>query len=143
MVYMTTHALTKTLALGAITGMRSMSGPATVATAHLGAMKHVVAAMAAGEMLADKTSLVGDRIDPLPLAGRAVMGAIVGVAIAREAHGHVWLGGLVGASAAVIAAHAAYYLRTRLPVSNTVGGLIEDAIVGSVGAFYASRPQTA
>jgi hypothetical protein len=40
---MTANALTKTLALGAITGMRSMSGPATVATSHHGAMKHVVA----------------------------------------------------------------------------------------------------
>jgi uncharacterized membrane protein len=138
---MTANALTKTLALGAITGMRSMSGPAAVATAHHGALKHVVAALAAGEMIADKTSLVGNRIDPLPLAGRALMGAIVGVSIARETHGHAWLGGLLGASAAVIAAHLAYHARARLPVSNTVGGMIEDAIVGTVGAFYASVPR--
>ena len=135
---MTGNAFTKTLALAAITGMRSMSGPATVATARHGALKHVVAAMAVGEMIADKTRFVGNRIDLLPLTGRAVMGAIVGGAIARETHGRLWLGGLLGASAAVIAAHLAYYARTRLPLSNTVGGMIEDAIVGTVGAFYAS-----
>jgi uncharacterized membrane protein len=140
---MTPAAFTKTLALGAITGMRSMAGPATVAIGQHGALKHVVAALAAGEMIADKTSLVGNRIDPLPLAGRALMGALVGGSIARETHGRVWLGGLLGASAAVIAAHLAFYARTRLPVSNTVSGLLEDTLVGGIGAYYASRPQRA
>jgi hypothetical protein len=136
---MTGSTLKKTLGLGAITGMRSMSGAAALAMEHEGTLRTIVGVMAAGEMLADKTSIVGDRIDAAPLAGRAVMGAIVGGVVAYEDRASILAGSLIGASAAVVAAHVAYRLRKRLPVSSAVGGLVEDAAVLALASLVASR----
>jgi uncharacterized membrane protein len=139
---MNTAALNETLALGAITGMRSMAGGAALAAAQPDSiLKGVVGVMAAGEMILDKTSLVGDRIDPIPLAGRAVMGALVGGAIARRERGNIALGAATGAAAAVVAAHLGFRLRRRLPFSNSVNGLLEDGIVLGIAAAYGNRRQ--
>ena len=127
-------ALQRTLALGALTGMRSMAGPAALAMSRGGMLARIAGVMAAGEMVADKTDVVGDRIDAVPLAGRAVMGALVGAVIAHESRGNIPFGMLLGASTAVAAAHVAYHLRKRLPVSNVVGGLVEDALVVGAGS---------
>lgn len=135
---MNTAALGETVVLGAVTGMRSMSGLAAL-TRGRGTVQGLAAAMALGEMLADKTPFVGDRIDPLPLAGRAVMGAVVGGLIAREEHANVAAGSLVGAAAAVLAAHAAYRIRKRLPIPGAVAGLLEDAVVFGVTALVTRR----
>lgn len=134
---MTGTTLRRILALGAVTGARSMAGLATLAAQHGGVLKPVMGVMAAGEMVADKTSLVGSRTDALPQVGRAVMGALVGGFIAREAREDVWFGALVGAAAAVAATHLAFQLRTRLPLSTTAGGLLEDALVVATGSLYA------
>lgn len=125
----------KTLALGALTGMRTMAGPARLAIQRGGLLKNVVSLMAAAEMIADKTSLVGNRIDAGPLAGRAVMGAVVGGIIAYDEDANVALGGLLGAAAAVAAAHLAYHARKRLAASNVVGGVLEDAVVVGLAAL--------
>ena len=138
---MNSTAVCKIAGLGVLTGMRSMAGPAALALQHGGILKPVMGMMAAGEMAADKTNLVGDRIDPIPLAGRAAMGAIVGGIIAHQERSQVWLGGVIGASAAVIAAHLAYHARKRLPLSTVVGGVVEDAVVVGLGAWYASQPR--
>ena len=135
---MTAAVLGEAVALGALTGMRSMAGPATLAWQHPGLLSRVFAVMAVGEMMADKTAIVGDRIDPIPLAGRALMGAIVGGTIARQARENVLLGGAIGGAAAVITAHLAYRLRTRLPIADPLGGLLEDAVVMALSAVYAS-----
>lgn len=131
--------LTDTLALGALTGMRSMAGPATLAYQHGGVLSRVLSTLAAGEMVADKTAAVGNRTDPMPLAGRAVMGAVVGGELARENHGNVIAGALLGASAAVAMAHIAFRVRRRLSGSSAVGGMIEDAVVMGLGAMIARR----
>jgi uncharacterized membrane protein len=137
---MTTASLNDTIMLGAITGMRSMGGPTALALRHGGMMTTLFPLIAAAEMVADKTVLVGNRTDPMPLAARALLGAAVGGTIARQTRGSVIAGGLIGALSAVISAHAAYQARTRLGVSNVLGGLLEDAIVLGVTASYASRP---
>jgi uncharacterized membrane protein len=124
----------ETLLLGAMTGVRSMSGAAALARARGGALGGATALLALGEMIADKTPVVGARIDPLPLAGRAVMGAVVGAAIAHETDANRLFGALLGASAAVAAAHIAYHLRTRAPMGNMIAGLLEDAAVVAAGA---------
>ena len=91
-------------------------------------------------MMADKTSFVGNRTDPVPQAGRAVIGALVGGVIARQDRQSVWLGALIGGAAAVAATHIAYQWRTRLPLSPTAGGLLEDALVMiGVGTLYAKQ----
>ena len=135
---MTPTVLTTTLALGAITGMRSMSGPATLALRQAGPLRRVVPLLAAGEMIADKTGRLGDRTETLPLVGRAMMGAIVGGAVARDQGTSLLLGGVLGASAAVIAAHFACRARKRLSRGDAAGGLLEDALVVALGAWSAS-----
>jgi uncharacterized membrane protein len=136
---MNTAAFSQTIALGAITGMRSMAGPAALAQRYGGIWKPLLAVMAAGEMVADKTSIVPDRTDALPLAGRAFMGAMVGGVVAHEEGGNLVLGALVGASTAVLAAHLAYHARKGLPVSSALGGVIEDAMVMAIAGLAARR----
>lgn len=134
---MTATTLRRILALGALSGARSMAGLAALAAQHGGVLKPVMGVMAAGEMVADKTAFVGNRTDAFPQAGRAVMGALAGGWIAHEAHEAVWLGALVGAVTAVAATQLAYQLRTRMPLSTTAGGLLEDALVVAAGSLYA------
>ena len=135
---MNAATLAETVVLGAVTGMRSMSGAAALAHRR-GTLQGAMAVMAVGEMLADKTPFVGERIDPLPLAGRALMGAVVGGVIAHEERANLLAGSLIGAAAAVIAAHAAYRIRKRLPMPPAVAGLLEDAVVFGVTAMMARR----
>src|SRR5690242_4264348 len=83
--------------IGAVSGLRSMTGPAIIATAArardlkldgtalawFGSPKAapVVTALAVGEMIADKLPFMPDRTRPGSLAGRATMGAICGYAV--------------------------------------------------------------
>jgi uncharacterized membrane protein len=131
---MNQSALGRTLALGAITGMRSTAGAATLAFEHGGAVGNAFGLLAAGEMMADKMPFIGDRIDPGPLAARALMGAAVGAAVAYEERDNLLIGGLIGAATAVAVAHIAFHARRRLPVSSPVGGAIEDALVMGLAA---------
>ena len=134
---MNAGTLKKIVALGALTGIRSMAGLATLALPHRGLARPVMALAAAGEMIADKTSLIGDRIDALPLAGRITIGAAVGAVVASERRQNALLGAAVGAATAAAAAHLAYYVRTRLPVSSAAGGLLEDSLVLAIASRYA------
>lgn len=136
---MTRAALTDTLILGALTGMRSLSGPAILASGRGGLLPRIATTLAAGEMVADKTAAIGDRTDPLPLGGRIAMGAMVGGIVAHDRKSSLLLGTALGASAAVVAAHLACYLRKRAAGANLVGGLVEDALVAAVGAAYLRR----
>ena len=146
------RVLKRTVTLGAMSGMRSMAGPAALTLDdddgildHRAGrlLRRVVPLLAAGEMIADKLPFMGDRIDPLPLAGRAAMGALVGGVVAAEERGSVVLGGLIGAVAAVAVAHLASQLRKRMPGSNALGGVLEDGIVIGLGALYASTSRRA
>jgi uncharacterized membrane protein len=96
----------------------------------------VASALAAGEFVGDKTSLVGNRTDAVPLLGRAVLGALVGGLVANEEQDDVVAGALIGAATAFIAAHLAFQVRTRLLPSGVAGGLLEDAIVTAAAAAY-------
>ena len=139
---MRTEAIGRTVALGAMSGMRSMSGPAVLAldAREQTTLTRAVPVLAVGEMIADKMPFMGDRIEPLPLAGRAFMGAVVGVLIAREEDASLVLGGFLGAATAVIVAHLAY--RARLYAHDRLGasaGFIEDGVVVSMGAALSRR----
>lgn len=136
---MTPDTVARIVALGTITGMRSTAGPLALALRDNSPLKALFGVMAAGEIAADKTSLVGNRIDPIPLAGRAVIGAFMGGLTARRAGVSTPLGAVLGAAAAVSAAHLAYRIRTRLPLSNGLGGVLEDALVLGAAALYSSR----
>ena len=132
--------ITKVLAIGAATGMRSLAGVAALSLSRDG---RIVPALALGEIALDKTPIVGNRIAALPLAGRALLGAFVGVVVAREQGEDAVLGGLLGAATAVVVTHLAYQARKRLPLSNVAGGLVEDAIVLALAAPFASSRRLA
>ena len=132
---MTTSTLAETMALGALSGMRTFSGPAALTFRHRAGLQRATALLAAGEMLADKLPFISDRIAPFPLAARATSGAVVGGVIAREEGSSVLAGALLGAAAAVGAAVVAYHLRRRSPLPNVVNGMLEDALVFGIGAY--------
>jgi uncharacterized membrane protein len=119
--------------LGAICGMRSFSGPAVLSLRLEHPAARFLPVLAAGEMIADKTPFVPDRIEPLPLAGRAFTGALTGALLARQEGGSAVLGGFIGAAAAVALAHIAYRARKRAPIGSVMGGLIEDGLVIAAG----------
>ena len=132
---MTTESIGQIMALGTVTGMRSMAGAATLAFTLRGRLARVLPVLAAAEMVADKLPFIGDRVDPLPLAGRAAMGALVGGVISAERGQNVMLGGLLGAATAVVAAHLFYEARRRLPLPGVAGGLLEDLAVVAIGDY--------
>ena len=131
--------LQRVLGLGTLTGMRSMAGLATLAAGRGGTARPVMLALAAGEMIADKTPAIGNRIDAAPLAGRAVLGAIAGAIVAGERRENMVIAAAAGAAAAVAAAYAAFYLRTRMPGPPLLTGLAEDAVVIAAGWAAASE----
>jgi uncharacterized membrane protein len=134
---MTRATMTKVLALATVTGVRSMAGLGALAAARGGAAKSAMMLAVGAEMLADKTPFIGNRIDPLPLGGRALMGAVVGAWVAHEAGENATLGGVLGAATAVVATRVAYDVRRHLRVPNAAGGLLEDALVVAVASRYA------
>lgn len=134
---MNAATLKRIVMLGAVTGMRSMAGLAVLAAPHPGVARPVMALAAAGEMIADKTPLVGNRVDALPLAGRVIVGGLVGALIAREEDQNALFGAMIGSATAFVAAHLAYHGRKQLPASSLVGGLVEDALVIAIGSRYA------
>jgi uncharacterized membrane protein len=135
-----THAtLTKVVALGAATGMRSLAGVTALARARGGLAKPVMTLLAAGEMYADKTAAIGNRTDPFPLGGRVLMGAVVGAVVAGERDESPIVGGVIGATAALVATHLAFQVRRRLPLSNVVVGLLEDGLVLAVVSLTSAR----
>lgn len=144
------------LGFGAMTGLRSMSGPAALARAakqgrleglektsfrFLGKpwVAPALYAMAVGEMVADKYPGVGSRLSPPPLLGRAALGALSGSALFASAGRRSPAGALLGLLSAVTSAFVGYHLRAeagkRLGVPDPVIGHIEDGVVLLTGAF--------
>jgi uncharacterized membrane protein len=134
---MNQETLERIVALGALTGMRSLAGLTILALAHRSAARPLMAVATVGEMMADKTTWVGDRIDTLPLAGRAIMGAAVGAVVARDDGENAVVGGALGAVTAIAAAHLMYHARKRLPLPSVASGLLEDTVVLAIGSRYA------
>lgn len=131
-------AISDSILLGAVTGMRSMSGLTAAALAHRRWWAPIAAAAAVAEMIADKTPFAGDRIDPLPLAGRAVLGGVVGALVARGPGDNRMRGAIAGATAAVVCAHLSYRARVYLPASTITTGFLEDAFVVALGSLARS-----
>lgn len=134
---------------GAIAGLRTFAAPlaasravrernldlAGTPLALLGTSRgaHVAAALALGELIADKMPFIPSRIETPGLAARFLSGALAGASVARARHGKWFAAAMVGGAAAIGAAYAGYELRRRggivsgLP--DPVVALIEDVIV--------------
>jgi uncharacterized membrane protein len=143
----------RVLGLGAISGLRSLSGPAFVSrAASRGALdldrtvfavlgspriSKALVLMELGELVGDKLPATPSRSSPPPLLGRAVSGAVVGAAIFVSEGRRATTGAALGSTAAIVAALAGEWIRalavekTGLP--DPVVALAEDATVLLVG----------
>lgn len=97
------------------------------------ATPRILALLAGGEMLADKTDYVPDRTNPVPLIGRAMMGSLTSAAFAVQRRHAVLVPALVGAASAIASTYAMFHLRKfageKLGVPDPLLGLAEDAVV--------------
>jgi uncharacterized membrane protein len=143
----------RALGLGAISGLRSLSGPAFVSRAasrgdldlddtifaFLGSprISKALVLMELGELVGDKLPATPSRTSPPPLLGRAASGALVGAAVFVSEGRRATTGAALGSTAAIAGAFAGERLRalavekTGLP--DPVVALAEDATVLLVG----------
>lgn len=153
----------RAVALGTVAGLRSMTpfallsaaaqrrgSPAGFAAglpAPLGLLRSraalaVTACAAIGEMAGDKVPMVPSRLNPGPLGGRLVIGALAGAAACVDARLNPLVGGLLGAAGAAGGAVGGYNARKVLADTtdwpNPVWGVIEDAVALTIG-FTALR----
>jgi len=144
---------TRALGLGAISGLRSLSGPVFVGRAASRGVLNLdgtflaflssprlskaLLLMELGELAADKLPITPSRTALPPLLGRAASGGVVGAAVFVSEGRRTTTGAALGASAALAAGFAGERLRA-LAVEKTglpgpVVALAEDAIVFLVG----------
>jgi uncharacterized membrane protein len=143
--------------VGAVCGSRSLLAPAIITTtsagpwppggplgaaARLPGGRALMVAMAAAELMADKSARIPARTDVLPLAGRAVTGAMSAAACARP--NQRIPAALVGAIGALTGAYAFFHLRrlatSRLGLPDVVAGAAEDAVaIGLARAMMRCR----
>jgi uncharacterized membrane protein len=140
--------------LGAVTGLRSFLGTALLSNkiahhdhralegtrlaplANDGVAK-TLSVLSAGEIVADKLPGIPARIQPVPLIGRALLGALAGAAVCAEERQSLAAGATVGALGAVAATFGAYHLRQwldkRVGLPDPVVALAEDALAITLG----------
>jgi uncharacterized membrane protein len=148
----------RALALGALCGLRSMSGPVLASQRPLPrlgrsrlqrqlarpAVARALGTLAAAELIADKLPFVPPRIQLPSLLVRAASGAVTVLTAGAPQRSRRWIfarargrsqlaPALAGAAAAVASAAAAYYLRRALTrrwrLPTLLGGLLEDAVL--------------
>jgi uncharacterized membrane protein len=138
----------RSLAIGAATGGRSFSGIAAVSLSStpderpLGSpvAKVLVGLLAVGELVLDKSPKAPDRLEWRGLAGRIVFGGASAGLLARRHGAPTFPQFVVGMSAALTAAFAGHWGRSRLAGrfgADLPGALIEDGVVQSL-AWVAS-----
>lgn len=150
---MTSNLLWGALALGMVTGMRSMLAPTMVSRALASRdiddadepartlashrAQQFLLPMAAAELLGDKMPFAPDRTIVPSMIFRALSGGVTAAALASARREPVWLPALLGATAALVASEIG--LRLRKPYqSNTLAnaalGLTEDCVALTVGS---------
>lgn len=147
------------LAIGMISGLRALTGPAVVCWAahlgwinlqdsHLGWMGSTAAVaifsiLALAEIVNDKLPATGSRLAPPSLVIRAVMGGFAGAALGIAGAHSIFPGVLLGAIGAIIGSYLGYYVRhgivTGLKVPDLPVALLEDAIAIGCGLLIVSR----
>ncbi|UPQ82894.1 DUF4126 family protein [Pseudomonas knackmussii] len=142
------------LALGAVTGMRSMLAPTMVSralatrddiddadeparTLASRRAQQFLLPMAAAEILGDKMPFAPDRTIVPSMLFRALSGGVTAAALASARREPVWLPALIGASAALIASEIGLKLRKPYQdqtLTNAALGLAEDCVALTVGS---------
>ena len=151
-----TTATFKTLGLAGISGLRSLSAPALLARAvrrgdadapnlpALGSARvsNLLALLAVGEMIADKTPFIPARTSAPALLGRALSGALVGAELFSSEGRHRNSGAILGALSALATAYAGEQLRTegaRKGIPDPLLATLEDRLVLSLGTRLLRR----
>ena len=158
-IHVTPDAL-RTVALAAISGVRSMAAPALLARAAsrgdlsnlrstpfaaLGDERAAGAlwALMVGEMIGDKTPFIPSRTAAGPLFGRALSGALVGSALFASRRRPGLNGALLGALSALAGVYAVDRLRSAatqgLGLPDPLFGLLEDGVILSGGSRLLRR----
>ena len=140
------------LGLGAISGLRSMSGPAFVSRAasrgdldgtplaFLGSplLSKALTMMQLGEIVVDKLPIAPSRTSLPPLLGRAAFGGLAGAAAFASQDRRIATGAVLGSSAAIAASFAGEGFRAlaaqKAGLPDPVVALAEDAVVLLVGS---------
>ena len=127
--------------VGAASGMRTMSGPAALALRGRLPGGPAVAALAAGELVADKLPFVPPRTDPPALAARAASGAVSGSRLAGGPGAALGALAAAGSSFATMRARSALVELTGLP--DPVVAVAEDGVaLGAAALATAPRRET-
>jgi len=145
----------RTVALAAISGVRSMAAPALLARAASrgdlsglrstpfaalgdGRAAGALQALMVGEMIGDKTPFIPSRTSAGPLFGRALSGALVGSALFASRGRQGLPGALLGAASAFAGVYAADRLRSAttqgLGLPDPLFGLLEDGVILTGGS---------
>jgi len=129
----------RSFAIGAATGLRTMSGPTAVG------MKtgwgRILPFLAVGEMIADKLPSTPSRTIPAALVARMAGGALAGRSVAAAGGRNLIVGtlaGIVGAAGAAYAGEAYRRLASRY-VPAFVAALLEDGVAIAVARSAANR----
>ena len=138
--------------IGAVSGLRSMSGPAIVSEAAnrrivplgntplawlaSGNAARTAVLLAVGDLVADKLPFMPNRTDPPSLIWRAVSGAACGYAVCGRgrSRGERWMSAAVGGAAALAASYAGFEFRRRSKLPPFVAAVLEDAVAIGSGA---------
>lgn len=127
MEYFDKAVMIRSVLLGAATGLRSMVAPAMLSRAHTvqPAVRKVLHAAAAGEMVADKLPGMPSRLEPGPLVARFMIGALAGGILAGR--------------------HRAATVGSVVPVSAVLSGAVlggAGALAGAFAGYHARRALT-
>jgi uncharacterized membrane protein len=99
--------------------------------------QRVTSIAAIAELIGDKLPTTPSRLDPGPLAGRFLFGALAGAAVMANSRRSPLSGALLGAAAACLGALCGYYLRRRLgqltSIPDPLLGLAEDGVAVTLG----------
>lgn len=146
--------LWRTAGLAALTGARSMMGPALLSrqlrkqpSRRLGRSRlalmqsfrtaKVLTLLAAGELVGDKLPGTPDRISPPALIGRGLSGALIGATLFTWQRQPRRMGTAVGVLSAVAGAYVTFHLRKRLGQAtgfpDPVWAVLEDGLVIATG----------
>jgi Predicted membrane protein len=127
--------------LGIVAGLRSMTPVALLAWSSANTAKttkNITAALAIGELIADKLPFTPGRLQKGPFTGRLVIGAITGALLCRRAKQSVLQGALRGAVGAALGSIAGYVYRVAAAdltdIPDITWALLEDGTAILLGA---------
>jgi uncharacterized membrane protein len=145
------------LGIGIVAGLRSLTAPAVVAwAAHLNWLNlhgsplafmgstvsvAIFSLLAIGELIADKTPIIGKRTAPAPLIARVVTGGLCGACLCAAAGKSLLVGTLFGGIGGFVGAFLGYGIRKRLDlhIKDFLVAISEDVVAVGLALFLVSR----